>query len=490
MRDFDCELRHSVSHCQFPPESPHLQRTKSSYNPQNHYLEDWQRDVPQALLFPHSLDTAAPGRQVLLRHQRVILAAPTPAPSMTGTGEGDIAYENQGGMMRMKIERMKRWWAGLKQRTSPKLFPQAWVLFLVIILIATGAIVTGWGGLAAETVHHQALARPVDDLSTISTARPAPPNLEAGASTVTSSGLTWHDAATGYGSAMTGDVTAWSPRSTMKVTGHPVTRPHATSTSSHAVITRAPADEHVVKMDIVTDYEITHVTSIVTDWIIIYVTATTVETTTPPVSGPDSSEASDVPTSFVTEVVYTSEHHQFCPDPNRPAVWTPCAPDHAATDAPGAAIPTRATASPACGRCSLNPFRILKGMVQTIWKSLWDTDPTSVLAHRWVHRWKILELDGRCEELQRLMLAMADILEAQRYLLDDKDEAIAHLKQMLEDQRLLMRDQEDMLRWSRDGLRDAVAFIVSVKNDAVDALRENDEVEEAEEEVEVDTTGS
>ncbi|KAI1449626.1 hypothetical protein F5Y02DRAFT_372244 [Annulohypoxylon stygium] len=115
MRDSSCELRHSVSqsHRQFPSESQHSQRTESSYNPQNHCLEDWQRDVPQALLFPHSLDTAAPGRQVLLRHQRVILAPPTPPPSMTGMTQLDIDDEKQGGMMRMKMERMKRWWVGM-----------------------------------------------------------------------------------------------------------------------------------------------------------------------------------------------------------------------------------------------------------------------------------------------------------------------------------------------------------------------------------------
>ncbi|XDG03076.1 hypothetical protein ABKA04_002691 [Annulohypoxylon sp. FPYF3050] len=489
MRDSSCELRHSVSqsHRQFPSESQHSQRTESSYNPQNHCLEDWQRDVPQALLFPHSLDTAAPGRQVLLRHQRVILAPPTPPPSMTGMTQLDIDGEKQGGMMRMKMERMKRWWVALKQRASPKLFPQAWILFLVIILVATGAIVSyaqetganievpeaGWGGLAAETVRHQSLARPADGSSTTSTARPAPPNLEASASTVTSSGLTWHDAATGYGSAMTGEVTAWSPRSTMKVTGHPVSHARVNSTSAsthaHATTTHTSTDEHVEKKDIVTDYEITHVTSIVTDWVISYVTATTVETITPVVSDPGV-------TSFVTEVVTASEHREFCPDPNRPHAWTPCAPDHAATD-PGTAIPTRDVSSPSCSRCSMNPFSILKGMLETLWKSFWDTDPTSVKAHRFVHRWKILELDGRCDELQHLMLAMADILEAQRDILDDKDEVIKHQKWMLEDQRLVIEDQEAMLEWRKDSFVEALQYIVSVKNDTMDAIHEDAEEE-------------
>ncbi|KAI1210732.1 uncharacterized protein F4807DRAFT_422440 [Annulohypoxylon truncatum] len=114
MHDSGCELHQSTSrsHSQFPSESQQSQQTESSFKSRDYDLEDSQRDVPQALLFPHSLGTAAPGRQVLLRHQRVILAPPTPPPSMTGTVEREIIDEKNGGMMRMKMERVKRWWFG------------------------------------------------------------------------------------------------------------------------------------------------------------------------------------------------------------------------------------------------------------------------------------------------------------------------------------------------------------------------------------------
>ncbi|KAI1106831.1 hypothetical protein F4804DRAFT_286624 [Jackrogersella minutella] len=97
-------------------------RKQGHYHPP-HGHEDWKRDLPQALLFPHSLDTAAPGRQVLLRHQRVLFAQPPPTPppsaadEMDGMvqqgGEGGGEYSPAESSMGAKVERLKVKWIGM-----------------------------------------------------------------------------------------------------------------------------------------------------------------------------------------------------------------------------------------------------------------------------------------------------------------------------------------------------------------------------------------
>ncbi|KAI1461230.1 hypothetical protein F4805DRAFT_454167 [Annulohypoxylon moriforme] len=477
MQDSSCELHQSQSqsHSQFPSESQPSQHTESSFNPHNYDLEDWQRDVPQALLFPHSLDTAAPGRQVLLRHQRVILAPPTSPPSMTGTNEREAMDEKQGGTMRIKMERMKRWWLALKRRASPKLFPQAWLLFVIIILIAVGAVVTGWGGLAVETARHQTLSPPGP--SATSAARPAPPNLEASASAITSSGLTWYNP-TGYRTAKTVELTAWAPHETLKVTGQFVSNMPEDEISTHLTTHEhvVPTHEHMVKKDIITDYEITHITTVITDWVTSYVTALTVKTVSIHDSGPGWSVTTTPSTSSDSDVdttitVTNSKSRMFCPDPKHPGAWTLCAAvtDHDATvlGAANTALTSPPMASSAHRSC-VNPFTfmyaILNNVFSSAWNLLWNYDETRADMRRHIDRYHVLDLGCQCRDLGNLMLAMVDVIAVQQRMLEDKDLRIGDLEKVVESQKMVIEDQNVELGETMGVLGDVVRFVTDFKN--------------------------
>ncbi|KAI2466086.1 hypothetical protein F4781DRAFT_434713 [Annulohypoxylon bovei var. microspora] len=439
------------SRSQSQTQSQQLQHLESIYNPQNYDLEDWQRDVPQALLFPHSLDTAAPGRQVLLRHQRVLLAPPTPPPSTTGFSEMDDKQGSPAGSwMAVKVQRVKRWWISLKQRATPKLFPQAWFLFVIIILIAVGAIVTGWGGLAVETARHQTLTS-ASGSSATSAARPAPPNLEASASGITTSGLTWPNP-TGYGTATMVKGTAWSPRSTLAVTGDILSAPSANLTS---------ARRHVVK-DIITDYAITHVTSYLTEYVTEYVTtvyttgALTAEATANHDSGSGlsmSSMSSASPTTTALTSATTSDP-MFCPDPHHPGAWTICAVVQEVT----ALGTTSHITESAANRQMFNPFTFTKNLLKGVWDMLFNYDKVRAEAMRQVSRYNVYDLGCQCGDLQRLMLVMVDIIDVQQRMLEDQEVRIKDLK-------LLFSDQEAALEGNKGRLADVVEFVAIMKND-------------------------
>ncbi|KAI0018234.1 hypothetical protein F4780DRAFT_751893 [Xylariomycetidae sp. FL0641] len=111
-----------------------------------HDPADGARDLPQSLLLPFSLQPAAPGRQVLFRHQRVLTASRVPpVPERKSFGS------NITSTMSLMTKRWRDRCRDTKHRFSPASFRSAGVLFALFVLFAIGAVVVGWVGAACRT---------------------------------------------------------------------------------------------------------------------------------------------------------------------------------------------------------------------------------------------------------------------------------------------------------------------------------------------------
>ncbi|KAI1471478.1 uncharacterized protein F4812DRAFT_467538 [Daldinia caldariorum] len=324
--------------------------------PELNNLHDVQATKGQST--PESDNSIILGRQVLLRHQQVLLAPITPIPTPTIVA---IAQSNEktqvngrspvGGKMSMKMERMRDVLTDLKRRVTPQQYPHAWLLFLAIITIAAGAIIAGWCGLAFETMHRVELMG-TSSAATTSTGPPAQRNVEvSGGFDVAEDGLLGLDsAALGTGTAM-GDMTPSGANGRDAVSGHLI---DLTSTDGLTA-------ETVVARDLVTT---------------IYVTVTAPPETTSSASTSFSSEskgtsANAIPTHGTTSMISmttapkstpsvntastsTVEPQIYCPHSERPLIWTPCV-DH----------PTSAASHGVA-----NPFTIARRALVTLWKAV------------------------------------------------------------------------------------------------------------------------
>ncbi|KAI1494685.1 hypothetical protein F5X96DRAFT_616060 [Biscogniauxia mediterranea] len=169
-----------------PPPSPTRNRFRG------HDVEDARRDVPQSLLLPYSLGTTTPGRQVLFRHQMVLRAAsavsplppPPPAALLPLKAAGVDPQEEEGGqsfarepIAVLKVQRCRDRWIDLKRRMKPASYPFAGFLFMVIVLVAAGTVVSGWYGLSRDTINHESEPTPPPSISSRTAEPPAPPDL-------------------------------------------------------------------------------------------------------------------------------------------------------------------------------------------------------------------------------------------------------------------------------------------------------------------------
>ncbi|KAI0131380.1 hypothetical protein F4814DRAFT_445518 [Daldinia grandis] len=326
---------------------------------------DVQDNKPE--LHPDSIDPVVPGRQVLLQHQRVLLAPVAPAPAMiTATQSNEKSQVNgrspAGSRMSLKMEHMRDVWADLKRRVTPQQYPHAWLLFLAIITIAGGAIivflrVAGWCGLAVETMHHMELTN--EAMTTSTTRLPAPPDLEA------AGGFD----ATGRGTE--GDLLSLQ---TMGFDAEMMVRAVTSGTGGRDVASDLPVGSTPT-------YQLTAKATVARDLVTtvyITVTAPPEPTSTPwttstspsisnegmgiskgstmthgmaptiPTTAPPSSVSSATTTSTSTE-----EPHLYCSHSDRPLVWTPCV-DHPTSDA---------------SRGAANPFSTLCRALVALWKT-------------------------------------------------------------------------------------------------------------------------
>ncbi|KAI1210731.1 uncharacterized protein F4807DRAFT_422439 [Annulohypoxylon truncatum] len=235
----------------------------------------------------------------------------------------------------------------------------------------------------------------------------------------------------------------------------------------------------------------------ITEWVTSYVTAVTVETTSPHNTGPGMSVASVASASSTSSestvshstAAITSENRMFCPDPHHPGAWTLCAPDHDKATALGVistAVPN-APAESSARRCSFNLFTLIKTVCKGIWKLLFHHDEARAEAMRHVERYNVLELGCRCNDLQRLALTMVDIIEVQQRMLEEKDELIAHQKKLVDDQKLVMDDQGAVIEWNKGVFVDVVAFISNLKNDTANTLKKVHEMNGGNTELQLET---
>ncbi|KAI1417971.1 hypothetical protein F5Y13DRAFT_184483 [Hypoxylon sp. FL1857] len=414
-----------------------------------HPMEDSERDVPQSLLFPHSLDTTAPGRQVLLRHQRVLFSPPTPPPSMSegsdyGTIKG-VGYGDEDETPRRRINpRVQRWkeeWAVLKHRVTPEIFPQAWLLFLVIIMIAVGTVITGWAGLVAETVRHQKPTMNPGASFSPATRQPAPPNLAA-----RDFDVTWSHPQTSTAMEI-GAVTAWVSEDAASTL-----LPASTAKQGFVVVASPPFDPND---GYALEPEVPHVAEDIVTTVFVTVTAyptpyssssssssasyspgssssstsdttssttssslpsSTSSTTLPSstTSGTSTSSSTATPTTAATTTT-TSKHLMYCPHSEQPDVWTLCPTPSAAT----AAAKSIPTAESAATRRMSSSFSDLRAALVSLWNSIPASGRVTALWH--THQGPVKAEACRCDKLERKLRAAVDLIRLQQRILDDQE---------------------------------------------------------------------
>ncbi|KAL7624256.1 hypothetical protein AAE478_005816 [Parahypoxylon ruwenzoriense] len=321
-------------------------RPGSYHHSRPHDLKNAEQDLPQSVFVPDSLDLTAPGRRVLLRHQRVLLAPPTPPPTARQTSEyggekeGGKECSHSGNKMSAKIERMRDRWAGkyFKQRVSPGAFPCAWLLFLIIIGCAAGAVVVGWYGLTIETLNHQAYTSVPTPYPM--TREPAPPNLQAGAFAMTTD-VSKPTAPPGFASPTT--TTDLTPPTRATSTAPDLELLRGRQEQSQPVATN-PADGNTAGAMGTgpVDYAGTGTT-----WVVV---------TPPPTSIPSFTvvTTSYKPSMWNTATVSREDELDYCPHPERPNVWTLCEPT------PTSTAPSNTDIASAAAPRMWNPFSAIR----------------------------------------------------------------------------------------------------------------------------------
>ncbi|KAI1084030.1 hypothetical protein F5B20DRAFT_576970 [Whalleya microplaca] len=346
--------------------------------PCRHYnQEDAHRDLPQSLLLPHSLDITVPGRQVLLRHQKVLHAPPkTPPPTaLPKVSFCELCSPSARNMPPAGGKLWKHRWRDFKRRVSPHSFPHAWFLFLIIIMIAAGAVVTGWYGLAVETIRHH--AKPF----IVSSA--APPDL-ADVVPVTSTSSVQANSHLGF-VAVTVNATNSSNRTTSTVQASPsgqrLREVHSPvpppSRTTEETITVTDESTTTVTKDLTTT-----VTNTTTKKIYITVTATSPAPTSSSTSSPGPSPAPSSSTSTSSTASSSTARHMYCPFTGRPNIWTLCAPEPEPTtalaqalNAPSATVSlsdihTNMTAASSVAAPGItNPLSALRLALASLWGS-------------------------------------------------------------------------------------------------------------------------
>ncbi|KAI1388206.1 uncharacterized protein F4822DRAFT_428828 [Hypoxylon trugodes] len=292
--------------------------------------------------------------------------------------------------MSAKVERMRDRWGAVKQRTSPIMFPHAWLFFLAIIFIATGAVAAGWYGLAIETIRHQSLST----TSTVSATRqPAQPNLEASAFHITSSDsqslITTLESAT-VTTVKTTAMPSYLGSNELMHRGDgngletPLAKDYVTTLVITTVVPILQSDSSVSSSPTSTVPTAQPTTVVETEPITVSTTVYTDPTTTvPPTSSIDSTSSESfistidesgtmhIPSSIVTitststTTVPASTSLLYCPVASRPNIWTLCSPL-------GTAVPSAKASSAGVDFGSTNPFTVIRKMLVYVWDAVMD----------------------------------------------------------------------------------------------------------------------
>ncbi|KAI1381623.1 hypothetical protein F4677DRAFT_440837 [Hypoxylon crocopeplum] len=408
------------------PQSP-----PSSYHPRD--LEDWQRDVPQSLLFPHSLNPTAPGRQVLLRNQQVLLAAPTPPPTISPlsedveTGMEQVPASSSSMLARVQ-RRLKDAWTSIQQRAFPPQYRYAGLVFTFVIMIAGSAIAFGWYSLMTETDIDQQSTSSL--MSSPKTTHPAESSTEVPS---TSAMVTIDLSAVPFG---------YFETTTTQATASAATLAASTAPAGPCEVEVDLDPHHLASLDCESVAETKTVKQIDTTVVVIQTVyppphsssaadfSISSDTTMPVTSSVVSSAASDpatlmalsvvsstaAPTTFsttstpsltttatTTAMAMTSDDLLYCPYSKYPDVWTLC--DDSIV--PWVAAPiSPPTQSPAARRM-WNPFSAVRAGLASLWNAVSTSEWVRAVLHI---RQPDAECNCRCHDLQRRMRASLNTL--------------------------------------------------------------------------------
>ncbi|KAI2625347.1 hypothetical protein GGS26DRAFT_198411 [Hypomontagnella submonticulosa] len=418
--------------------------------------DDQLRDVPQSLLFPHSLDTAAPGRKVLLRCQRVLVAPPVVSP-VTMISENSVRKEMgerkswlpAGSSVGVKYQRMKDNLIWLKRTMTPEMFPHAWIMFVIIIALVASVVAAGWWGIIVEAKHHRAM--PTANSSAPVTITPAEPMMAETISSVVAQG----------GSQVWTPPQAFVP-ATMVESMDLSLRSNSTPMSPiSTAITLDPRSDPLEPFSLVVNEYVTVIKEadgFLTTTVYVTVTvdadpqsessptSTSTSTRTSAsasthTSIPTSSSRSTAPSisttvstsSMGTTVMTatTSAELEFCPRSDHPNDWTLCT--DSPTAAPAIAGPGAISQAVRRGPNPLSPLRL--GLA-SLWAALmdrWEWKPEAK-PEQTVHPDSLETItvmptrECDCEALGRSLLAVMQVAYYQRYLIAHQQELLEQLR--------------------------------------------------------------
>ncbi|KAI8625436.1 hypothetical protein F5Y19DRAFT_489585 [Xylariaceae sp. FL1651] len=314
--------------------------------------QDALRDLPQSLLLPFSLKPATPGRQVLLRHQHVLLArgmSAAPPPSQKKTTTELSAHTNS--IIVWKAKHCKDKWLDFKKRVSPRSFRFAGYVFLALVIIALGTVIVGWYGLSKDTISHEV---EVDSPSSVPMTQPTP------ADAVDNDSSLWSTQAK---KAFSRSTVLMQMREDPKHSSTTVTDPPTPNPSLTSSVDEVPEITivHTIVMTI---------TSVVTDTALktltttVFISICTTCLTTPEMSPSTTTQASSTATNnnIMTGTMY-------CPCPSRPNIYTLCPLVH--SNQPGM---FDATAVPGMASSAMlgtkNPFTTVRLAFASLWNSV------------------------------------------------------------------------------------------------------------------------
>ncbi|KAI1766463.1 hypothetical protein GGR53DRAFT_207104 [Hypoxylon sp. FL1150] len=345
------------------PQDNLRQQIRATYPPPD--LQDW------SLLLPHPLETTVPGRQVLFKHQRVLIAAPTPTPSedFANTRDRAVALNStpDDRMLAMTIQRCKEGWERFKQRVTPPGFRHAWVLFLAIVMAALALTIICFVGVAREVQDH-------DDETDASTSSSVDVGIIDAMEATLSSGLIPTLAVSSTASERPEQEDDLGVTAELSVYHELVTLTTEATVYVSTIWITVTVDTASLRTSVsATETPDTTALGTMTSSTTIPVSPSSVSSTT--VSSASISTWASVTSSVVSSVPYattdmTASDLKYCPYSERPHVWTPCTSSPSDNTA-GLALTTTDVSSDASSILD-NPFSVVFRVLSSVWRYIFS----------------------------------------------------------------------------------------------------------------------